>query len=155
VRHASSRTSDIFIFDQRSHATNTVYDWEAPGTYYVEPRNSWSNFFELSQNTRSYVVKFGSRISVSAARVGRYVTVSVWTSYYSPQLRGYRAWPGAKVLVQSRACPTCAWKNLRVARTGPQGGVAIRTYAVRSRIYRAISSATPTVWGRTSRGVRR
>jgi hypothetical protein len=155
VRHESYGTSDIFIFDQKRRATNSFYDWEAYGTYYVQPRNSWSNFFELSQNSGSYVVKSGSGISISSARAGRYVTLNLRTVYYSPQIRGYRAWPRARVHLQTRTCSTCVWKNLRVARTGPQGSVSIRTYAAHTRYYRALASATPTIWGRTSRGVSR
>jgi hypothetical protein len=155
VRHASYGTSDIFIFDQRRQATNTVYDWEPFGTYYVEPRNSWSNFFELSQNSRSYVVKSGSGISVSSARVGRYVTLNVAASYYSPQSRGFRPWPGARVQLQSQACPTCVWQNLQAATTDSQGSVTMRTYAVHIHIFRAIAAGNPTTWGRTSQGVRR
>ena len=155
VRHATHGTRDIFIFDQKRHATNSFYDWEPYGTYYIEPRNSWSNFFDLTQNSRSYVVKSGSGISVSAARVGRYVALNLRTVYYSPQVRGYRAWPGARVHLQSRACATCVWKNLRVVRTGHQGSVTIRTYAAHTRYYRALASATPTIWGRTSTGIRR
>lgn len=155
VWHSSYGTSDIFIFDKKSSVTNSFYDWEHYGTYFVEPRNSWSNFFEPSQNFRSYVVKSGSGIRTSAVRVGPHVLLSLATSYNSPAAHGYRMWPKAKVQLQYRTCPTCRWTYLRTLGTASNGRVAFAVRSPRIRYYRAVSAAAPTVWGRTSAAVRR
>jgi hypothetical protein len=150
VRHSYYGVSDILIFDKKTSAVNGVYDWEHYGTYYVQPRNAWNPFWDLTQNTSSYVVKSGSVIGVSAARVGRYVTLSVATTYYSPAVRGYRMWPRATVRLQYRPCPTCRWRYLRNIHMAANGKATFRSLSPRIRYYRAASAATSTIWGRTS-----
>ena len=155
VRHSYYGLSDILIFDHNRSAVNGIYDWEHYGTYYVQPRNAWNPFWDLTQNTSSYVVKSGSEIGISAARVGRYVTLSVATSYYSPAVRGYRMWPRAPVRLQYRPCPACSWKYLRNIHMAANGKATFRSLSPRIRYYRAASVVTSAIWGRTSATIRR
>lgn len=155
VRHTKYGLSDLFIFDNKRSAVNSFYDWEHYGTYNVEPRNSWNSHWDLTQNARSYVVKSGSGITIKPARAGKFVTLSVATIYYSPALRRYRMWPKARVSLQYRACPTCAWKYLRAVRTAANGRATFGTYSPRTRYYRGVTGSSATVWGRTSAVTRR
>jgi hypothetical protein len=154
VRHSYYGPSGMFGFDSsRSADTNSFYDWEHYGTYYVEP--DWAvdtNSNDLLQNTRSYVVKSGSGVGVSATRVGSYVTVGTWATYYSPSTSGYLMWPKAKVQLQYRTCSrsTCAWTYLRNVSTAANGRAIYRAYAPRTRYYRAVSASNSSIWGRTS-----
>jgi hypothetical protein len=150
VRHSRFGASNIFIFDGRRSAMNSFYDWEKFGIYYVTPRNSWNAFYDLTQNSRSYVAKSGSKAGISATRVRPTVTLNVTTTYYSPAVRSYRAWGNARVQLHYRSCKSCSWKFLKNVRTGPNGKATYRYNASHTRYYRAVSSATATVWGRAS-----
>jgi len=154
VRHSYHGLSGLLIFDNKRSAVNGVYDWEPYGTYYVQPRNAWNPFWDLTQNTSSYVVKSGSGVSVSAVRVGRYLMFSVATTYYSPAVRGYRSWPRAEVRLEARGCPACGWNYLRDIRMAANGKATFRSYSPQSRYYRVASAATSTIWGSTSTNIR-
>jgi hypothetical protein len=154
VRHSYYGLGDILIFDNNRSAVNGFYDWGHYGTYYVQPRNAWNPFWDLTQNTSSYEVKAGSKVSISAARVGAYVTLSVTTMHYSPAVRGYRTWPGAQVRLKYRRCPACSWQLLRNIRTAAKGRATFRSYSPRTRYFRADSDDTSTIWGRTSPTIR-
>ncbi|MEP7036327.1 MAG: hypothetical protein ABI934_12120 [Actinomycetota bacterium] len=151
VRHSYYGPSGSFIFDNTGSDTEAFYDWEHYGTYYVEPSLAFdSDYNDLTQNTVSYVVKSASRVGVSATRLGSYVTVSAWATYYSPAADGFRPWVRARAALQYRACNTCAWTSLRAIYTGSTGKAAYRAYAPKARYYRAISTGTTMVWGKTS-----
>jgi len=152
VRHSRTGASNIFIFDGERSVTNGFYDWEPSGTYYVQPRNSWNAFHYLTQNTRSYVVKYGSAVSVSAARSGRYLTFSVWASNYRPAERAYRPWASKRVVLQykDQACVTCAWKYRRTLFTASAGKATSTFYSPYLRYYRVVSVGTPQIWSRSS-----
>jgi hypothetical protein len=92
---------------------------------------------------------------VKPVRAGKSVTLSVATSYYSPAVRTYRRWPKARVSLQYRACPACAWKYLRAVNTAANGTATFRAYSPRTRYYRGVSASSATVWGRTSAVTRR
>jgi hypothetical protein len=150
VRHSRFGVSNIFIFDGRRSAVNGFYDWEKFGIYYVTPRNSWNSFYDLTQNSRAYVVKSGSRVGVSVNRGRPTVTLTVTTSFYSPAQRAFRAWEGDRVQLQYRSCKSCSWKYLQNVRTGSNGRAVYRYNTSHTRYYRAVASATATVWGRAS-----
>lgn len=152
VRHSRFGASNIFIFDRTRSVINGFYDWEPAGTYYVEPRNSWNAFYDLTQNTSAYVVKFGSAVGVSAARSGRYLKFGVWASNYRPAVRAYRGWPNEKVVLQYRdkSCRTCAWKYLRTMRTASDGRASVTVYSPYVRYYRVVSTGTSQIWSRSS-----
>ncbi|MDQ1536002.1 MAG: hypothetical protein QOE58_395 [Actinomycetota bacterium] len=151
VRHSHYGPSASFLFDTNSSDRYGFYDLEHYGTYYVEPGfSNDSDFNDLTQNTRSFVVKSGSGIGLSGTRLGQYVTLRTSTSYYSPSVSGYRVWPNAKVQLQYKACSSCTWTYLRNVYTASNGVVTFRTHAPSTRYYRAVSTANPTIWGRTS-----
>lgn len=150
VRHSLFGASNIFIFDGRRSAVNGFYDWEKFGLYYVTPRNSWNSFYDLTQNSRSYVVKSGSRAGISATRARPTVTLTATTTFYNPTLRAFRVWGHERVQLQYRSCKSCSWKYLKNVRTGPNGRATYRFNTSHTRYYRAVSSATATVWGRAS-----
>ena len=153
VRHSYYGPSDWFIFDGTRSESNAFYDWQHYGTYYVEPDSAHDGDYNaLTQNTRSYVVKSGSAVGVSATRLGSYVTMGTWATYYSPSASGYRMWPRAKVQLQYRTCSrsTCAWTYLRNVYTASNGRATYRAYAPRTRYYRAVSASNSSIWGRTS-----
>jgi len=152
VRHSRYGASNIFIFDGKRSVTNGIYDWEPSGTYYVEPRNSWNAFWDLTQNTRSYVVKYGSAVSVSAVRSGRYLKFDVWATNYRPAVRAYHARANAKVVLQykDKACRTCAWKYRRTLYTASDGKATTTFYSLYTRYYRVVSAGTAQIWSRSS-----
>jgi hypothetical protein len=150
VRHSRYGASNIFIFDGKRTAVNGFYDWEKFGIYYVAPRNSWNAFYDLTQNRSSYVVKSGSRVGISATRARPTVTLKATTTFYSPALRAFRVWGHEKVQLQYRSCKSCSWKYLRNVRTGSDGRATYRFNTSHTRYYRAVASATATVWGRAS-----
>jgi len=127
------------------------HDVDHYGTYLVEPSFAWdTDGNDLRQNYTSFVVKAGSRVSLSASRAGSYVTLRVGAAYYTPRTKAYRMWPNERVQLQYRACPSCSWTYLRNVYTASNGITTFRTSSAHLRYYRAVSTATSSVWGRTS-----
>jgi hypothetical protein len=157
VRHSYYGPSDWLGFDSSHSAITTgFYDWERVGTYYVEP--DWAvntNSDDLMQNSRSYVVKWGSRIAVSTTRAGSYVTVNVAASYYSPVAQAFTPWGKDKVVIQYRTPGSSTWRYMTTKYTASNGKTSYRVYAPKSRYYRAGSYATSAVWGQSSAAVTR
>jgi hypothetical protein len=157
IRHAYYGPSDLFIFDSgHTSATWDFYDWDHLGTYYVEP--SWASdhdYNELSQNTRKSVVRLGSRLSLTSARSGNYVTLRSTATRYRPSADAFRPWAGKAVGLSYRTCATCAWHYLTSRATNADGTISYRLYAPRARSYRAHTADISTTWGRTTGASRR
>lgn len=152
VRHSTLGLSDIFIFDGRHSAINGFYDTDHFGTYYVEPRSSWNTFYDLTQNTASYVVKSGSTVGVSASRLGRALTLRVAVTYYSPAAGTFTPWRNKRVLIQynDKACGPCAWKGRATLVTDSNGIATFSSNSPYLRYYRAVTAEALTIWGRSS-----
>jgi hypothetical protein len=151
VRHSYYGPNNIFIFDGTRSDSIGLYDWEHYGTYYVEPGFAWDSAYnDLSQNTRSYVVKSGSLLSFWATRAGSYVTLRAYNVYYNTNASAYLPWGNHQIFLQYKACSTCAWTSLRNVSTGSNGVANFRFYAPRTRYYRALAYGNALVWGTTS-----
>ncbi|MBE3073452.1 MAG: hypothetical protein IMZ75_00665 [Actinobacteria bacterium] len=151
VRHSYYGPSDIFIFDGTRSDTISFYDWEHYGVYYVEPGNAWNNdYYDLTQNTRSYVVKSASQAGIRATRAGSYVTVSVGAAYYSPTTSAFRMWGNERVQIQYRTPNTSTWRTLRNVYTASNGKAAYRYYAPKARFYRAVTAPNSVIWSQWS-----
>jgi hypothetical protein len=152
VRHAYYGPSSMYIFDSgETSDTWPFYDWERYGTHYVEP--SWaydSELNDVSQNRLTVSVRLGSRLGISTARSGNYVTVRATSTRYTPSASAFRPWRGRPVVLSYRTCSTCAWRNFKTVNTNTYGKIAYRVYAPRARDYRAKVADTSNTWGRTS-----
>ena len=154
--HSYYGPSDLFIFDGAARDTISFYDWDHLGTYRVmaDRGSAWdADYNYLTQNSRAMYVKVGSRTGISATRLGGYVTVRVANTYYSSATQTFRTRGYAVATIQSRSCSTCTWVYVKTVASAPNGVAAYRTYAPRSRYYRAVSRATSSVWGSTSASV--
>jgi hypothetical protein len=156
VRHSYYGPMDFLLFDQTISDSYGFYDEDPYGTYYVEPGMAWdSEANVLTQNERSFAVKLDSRLGLTAARAGSYVTLSATASFYGPTGNAFRAWNKDKVVLQYKTPGTTTWRYLTTVTTTSNGKTSYRVYAPKGRHYRAGSYATATIWGQASAAVYR
>jgi hypothetical protein len=135
--------------------TWALVDTDPPGPYAIQPTGAYDYYgYEVPQNTAKTVVKYASGLALGATRSGRYVTLTAKSTRYAPML-GYRPWARTAVVFRVKRCPTCAWRSTPTVITNRRGK-AVRTVRARTaRYYQAFQGDATTVWGSTSRTVRR
>lgn len=161
VIHPTQGYQDILIYDAESSAYPKTqymgfYDWNTPrGKYAVRPGGAWDgDYNDLTQNTRSMTVKLGTRVSLSSARSGSYVTLTAKSTYYSPARSAYRTNPGATVKFYSKKSDgTWAWRKTVTADS--YGVAKLKIYSSTAKDWKAVVQETSTKWSRTSSVVRR
>ena len=134
---------------------NTLYSdayWSPAyplGTYHSYPTAN----ARLPEATTTFYIKEGSKVSLSASRSGRYVTLTAKPTYYRVAAGGWRPWAGHWVAIQEKVGGT--WKTVKYAAASQAGALSVRVYSLAAANWRARDSATGTIWGATSATVRR
>lgn len=157
VTHPTQGVQEMFWFAPgMTSETLDWYDWNPMGTYTVRGQGAYdADYDRMTQNSPKMAVKVGSRLSVSSARSGRYVTVKGTTTRYLPSWGSYRPWAGTRITLQQKTCSSCSWKTVKTGTTNRYGKVSLKTYAGTTRYWRISTKDTSTTWGRTSSTVRR
>jgi len=156
VVHSYYGPDGIFIFDGNDSANWDVYDWDHTGRYNIEaePGSSWdTEYNDLTQNTATSIVRFGSRTGLSVSRRGSYVTLRAHVTRYRSSAEAFRPWRKATRL-QYRSADG-AWHTLKTRTTARNGYVSVRLRAPHARVYRASTTGISTTWGSSSAAHRR
>jgi hypothetical protein len=125
---------------------------------YPDPSEDLKQGDSWSQNTAAFSIKEGSRISISVSRSNSRLTFHLSTTRYNDDLDfglsgAWQRWDNVKLSIQFLSGKS--WKNAKTISTGKTGSAAVTfTYAA-TREWRAIDSATGTIWGATSVTVRK
>jgi len=143
--------------------TDTAAFWpgmDSLGTWHAYPLGHATdgNGQTVGQNTATFYIRQGSRLSLSASRSGPYVTLTAHATRYNDRLdyglRGaWQAWPRHSVAIQVLSGHT--WKTVASRATSARGGVSYRVSSPSARSWRAQDAATGTIWGATSGTIRR
>ncbi|HET6152556.1 MAG TPA: hypothetical protein VFE15_06335 [Marmoricola sp.] len=154
VRHVTAGYANTYIFNGTSASTTstwTRYDDEPTGTYQLVPQDALStNNDVVPQNSPRIVVRFGSRLALTAHRSGKHVTLRTTLTRYVPSANRFKAWASRSVVLSYRTCTTCAWHRLRVRHGDAHGVASYSVTASAKRQYRAVVGATATIWGSTA-----
>ncbi len=147
IRHVTRGLRNLMTFDRTTRDTFSFFGPDPLGTYVVTPVtaiNAASD--DIRQNAPRIDVRLDSRLTLSAQRAGRFVTLGSASTVFARSANRFRARPGNRVTLSSRTCRTCAWRPLITKTTGPRGRVSFRVRAPATRDYRVNAAATPTVW---------
>lgn len=99
----------------------------------------------------TFVVKFGSRISLKGERVSDLkVPLRGVASRYVPSVNEFRRWANRPVAISYKDCVDCPWQFLAMDKTDQYGVFSLGAVSYEARYYRAKVGETTTTWDRTS-----
>lgn len=149
--HSTRGWQDIVIFDGTDTDYVDLYDWDPVGTYTFRPSMAvdW-DYNNVDQNTRTMVVRLGSRLSAARSRSGKYVTVSGTATRYAPKDSRYGRWANASVVLRQKSCASCAWKTVRTGTTNRYGKVSFKVYSPKASYWQLSTKDTGTTWGKVA-----
>jgi hypothetical protein len=157
VDHSYYGPDDILIFDTgQSTAVWEFYDWDHLGTYYLRPSFAYdADSNQLPQNTLTTSVRLGSRLTLTTARTGQFVTLRSAATRFTPSADRFRPWVGNPMALYRRANGATAWHYFRTVRTNKSGQISARFKQASALYYQARTADTSTTWGRVSLTKRR
>ncbi|RNL61344.1 hypothetical protein EFK50_18485 [Nocardioides marmoriginsengisoli] len=135
-KHTASDPLGTFVAQASTAATNPAGD-------------------TILRNSPSTTIRLASRVSLSAVRVRKYVTLRASLTRYVPAARAFRPWKGRVVTLSYKTCKSCAWHRLTARTTSSKGTIQVRVRAPKVRYYRASVAGTSTVWAPYADLVRR
>jgi hypothetical protein len=144
------------------HFTDSVqyYPGSDPvGVWHAYPSEAEdTNWNALAQNTATFYIKLGSRLSVASSRSGRYVSISGHASYYRTDLdygtRGaWVNWTGQRVAIQVLA--GTRWVEVAARVTDKNGNISAKISSPSIRSWRIQDAGNWAGWGATSVTIRR
>lgn len=139
--------AERFTFDHTARDYWRIYDDERTGVYTVRPANAKDvDNDDVPQNTVRTTMKMDAKVSLTASRSGKSVTLRTKLTRYSPVANTYKPWVHRKVVLSYRTCASCPWKRLKTRRTDGSGKNVYTVRAVGARKYRATVSGTSTTW---------
>lgn len=127
------------------------------GTFRVGPSQvswiDWDTFDSgngIDATSTRFYARYASRLSLSASRSGKYVTLKTGAARYDIGESSWIRWSKPTVRIQRRASATAAWKTVRTVKSDRSGRASVRLYSPNARDWRAVSSTTSRVWGKAS-----
>ncbi|MET3961038.1 hypothetical protein ABIE44_000972 [Marmoricola sp. OAE513] len=139
--------AERFTFDHTARDYWRIYDDERTGLYTVRPTGAKDvDNDDVPQNIARTTMKMDAKVSLTASRAGKTVTLRTKLTRYSPVANRYQPWAHRKVVLSYRTCASCPWKRLKTRTTDGAGKNVYRVRATGSRKYRATVSGTATVW---------
>lgn len=157
VNHTYYGPDDILFFD--SGMTTEVwefYDWNHLGSYRVYPSDAYDyDSNSLPQNSVALSVRLGSRLTLTTARKGKFVTLRSTATRYTPSADRFRPWAGKPVLLYRRANVNSAWQYFRQVRTNKNGQISTRFQQAAAKYYQARTADANDTWGRMTPAKRR
>jgi hypothetical protein len=127
------------------------------GTYHAYPDTSSTN--SGPENTATFYVRLGSKLSISAVRSGQYVTIGAHAGYYNDNLDGYYGrggwtdWRGRAVAIQ--VWTGKAWATVKTLTTNSRGMASLKISSPSVRSWRVADGSTSLIWGATSATIRK
>jgi hypothetical protein len=139
----------------------TFFPGSSPlGAYhaYPDPSEDLKQGDNWSQNTATFSIKEGSRISMSVSRSKSRLTFHMTSTRYNDDLDfglsgAWQRWDNVKLSIQFLSGKT--WKTIKTVSSGNTGNAAVTLTYASTREWRAVDSATGTIWGATSATVRK
>jgi hypothetical protein len=152
---------DITYSPEFGYSGATFFPGNSPlGEYhaYPDPSENLKQGDNWSQNTATFHIKEGSRISASVSRSKSRLTFHLTSTRYNDDLDfglsgAWQRWDNVKLSIQFLSGKT--WKTVKTVSSGKTGNVAVTFTYASTREWRAVDSATGTIWGATSATVRK
>ncbi|HEX4091176.1 MAG TPA: hypothetical protein VHZ33_20895 [Trebonia sp.] len=125
---------------------------------YPDPSENLKQGDNWSQNTPSFAVKEGSRISLSVSRSTSRVTFRLTSTRYNDDLNfglsgAWQRWDNVNLSIQFQS--GSSWKTVKTVSSGKTGNAAVTITYAAARDWRAVDGATGTIWGATSATVKK
>jgi hypothetical protein len=125
---------------------------------YPDPSEDLKQGDNWSQNTATFSIKEGSRISMSVSRSNSRLTFRMTSTRYNDDLEfglsgAWQRWDNVKLSIQFLSGKT--WKTIKTVSSGKTGNATVTLTYASTREWRAVDSATGTIWGATSAAVRK
>jgi hypothetical protein len=139
----------------------TIFPGSSPlGAYhaYPDPSEDLKQGDNWSQNTATFSIKEGSRISMSVSRSNSRLTFRMTSTRYNDDLDfglsgAWQRWDNVKLSIQFLSGKT--WKTIKTVSSGKTGSATVTLTYASTREWRAVDSATGTIWGATSATIRK
>jgi len=147
VVHTWYGWNNLFIFDAKESSSLDFYDWEHVGTYDVRPSSAWdADYNELTQNTRTMVVKYTTWSYTASSRAGNAVYINALIKNWSSNdlVRG----SGRTVYLQRYIGGV--WQNMLARTANSTGQFTVGFIQPKVYQYRLVATETSTAWSGNS-----
>jgi hypothetical protein len=125
---------------------------------YPDPSEDLKQGDDWSQNTATFYIKEGSRISIAVSRSKSRLTFHMTATRYNDDLDfglsgAWQRWDNRKLFIQFLSGKT--WKTVKNVSSGKTGATAVTFTYASTREWRVVDSATGTIWSATSATVKK
>lgn len=152
---------DITYSPEFGYDGATFFPGSSPlGAYhaYPDPSENLKQGDDWSQNTATFSIKEGSRISIAVSRSKSRLTFHMTSTRYNDDLDfglsgAWQRWGNVKLSIQFLNGKT--WKTVKTVSSGKTGNAAVTITYASTREWRAYDIATSTIGGAISATVRK